>query len=346
MTEKRNMFHRLLGRALRSVSIVTLIVVVLLSSLVLLPQAKAVQAAGLSYFVDATSGSDANDGRSEAKAWKTIAKVNAVSFVPGDQILFKRGETWKETLSPISSGTPGSPIVFGSYGSGDRPIIDGENIEYRRTVQVSNKSYLTFQGLDCRNGYHGMIFDTVNHITVQDCVVTGATWYGIGFYRSQYNLVENCIVSNTQGGGIVFEWNTTYSRAHNNVVHDCSGAGIEVGNIEANQQSDYNEIDGNDCYANGMGGLYLQRADHNLIHDNHFHHAAAGEGEPYGIGVRSSSYNEIYDNELNDNVIDGIEVWSGGPSTEYPNDYACDGNKIYRNKIYNNARHGLSLIHI
>ena len=47
------------------------------------------------YHVDATSGNDTNDGLSQAAAGKTIAKVNASTFQPGDQILFKRGEDWR-----------------------------------------------------------------------------------------------------------------------------------------------------------------------------------------------------------------------------------------------------------
>jgi hypothetical protein len=44
------------------------------------------------YYVDATNGNDTNNGLSEATPWKTIAKVNGSKFLPGDQILFKRGE--------------------------------------------------------------------------------------------------------------------------------------------------------------------------------------------------------------------------------------------------------------
>ena len=44
------------------------------------------------YYIDATKGNDNNNGQSSSTAWKTIAKVNASSFNPGDQILFKKGE--------------------------------------------------------------------------------------------------------------------------------------------------------------------------------------------------------------------------------------------------------------
>lgn len=77
------------------------------------------------YYVDATNGNDANAGVSQSTPWKTIAKINASKFNPGDQLLFKRGETWREQLTVSSSGSSGNPITFGAYGSGDKPKILG-----------------------------------------------------------------------------------------------------------------------------------------------------------------------------------------------------------------------------
>lgn len=67
-------------------------------------------------------------GSSGACAWKTIAKVNASTFSAGDSILFNRGDTWREQLTVSSSGSSGSPITFGAYGSGALPIISGANV--------------------------------------------------------------------------------------------------------------------------------------------------------------------------------------------------------------------------
>lgn len=75
------------------------------------------------YFVDATNGNDSLDGQSSSSAWKTIAKVNSTSFSPGDNILFKKGEIWRDQLNVLSSGAPGNPITFSSYGSGVNPVI-------------------------------------------------------------------------------------------------------------------------------------------------------------------------------------------------------------------------------
>jgi len=82
----------------------------------------------VTYYVDFTTGLDSDTGLTEALAWKTIAKVNATTFYGGDNIDFKRGETWRERLLVPSSGSAGLPITFGAYGTGEKPIINGSNI--------------------------------------------------------------------------------------------------------------------------------------------------------------------------------------------------------------------------
>jgi hypothetical protein len=82
-------------------------------------------ATATTYFVSATSGSNTSDGRSPATPWRTIAKINATTFLPGDSVLFRRGEVWKDTLLLFfsESGTTEAPIYIGAYGEGPRPII-------------------------------------------------------------------------------------------------------------------------------------------------------------------------------------------------------------------------------
>ena len=79
------------------------------------------------YYVDATGGNDGNSGTSEQAAWKTISKVNGANFQAGDQILFKRGEIWREQLENYSAGVSGNPIIYGAYGSGNKPSIRGSD---------------------------------------------------------------------------------------------------------------------------------------------------------------------------------------------------------------------------
>ena len=82
-------------------------------------------AGATTYYVSASAGSDSNAGTSSGVAWQTVAKVNAQAFLPGDSILFRRGDVWNESLTPGSSGAAGNPIAFDSYGTGAPPNLTG-----------------------------------------------------------------------------------------------------------------------------------------------------------------------------------------------------------------------------
>jgi hypothetical protein len=77
------------------------------------------------YYVSSSTGSDANSGTASSSAWQTIGQVNGQAFQPGDSILFKRGDVWNESLTPVSSGSSGNPIAFDAYGTGTAPNLTG-----------------------------------------------------------------------------------------------------------------------------------------------------------------------------------------------------------------------------
>lgn len=80
-------------------------------------------------FYVSNAGNDSNTGLTTADPWLTVAKVNAYStFQPDDTIAFASGGTWREQLTAPASGTSGHPITFGTYGSGEKPIISGSDI--------------------------------------------------------------------------------------------------------------------------------------------------------------------------------------------------------------------------
>jgi hypothetical protein len=78
-------------------------------------------------FVDATAGSDSNDGRSPMTAWQTIDAVNRATLMPADNVCFKRGETFAGGLAVTRSGEMSRPLRFGNYGASNlpRPTISG-----------------------------------------------------------------------------------------------------------------------------------------------------------------------------------------------------------------------------
>ena len=91
------------------------------------------QADDATYYVSSSTGSDSYDGLSIDTPFETIDKVNSLTLLPGDQVLFKRGDSWWGSILFISaSGTEQKPIVFGAYSTGSssgddalQPVLSG-----------------------------------------------------------------------------------------------------------------------------------------------------------------------------------------------------------------------------
>jgi hypothetical protein len=103
---------------------------------------------GATYFVD-PAGDDAASGRAPAAAWRTLERVNATSFRPGDQILLRAGGAWTGQLALRGDGAVGVPIELGRYGDGPAPSINGNGA--RAAVYLENQSHWIVRDLDVSN---------------------------------------------------------------------------------------------------------------------------------------------------------------------------------------------------
>lgn len=91
------------------------------------------------YYIDSRGGDNGNSGTNVSSPWKTISKINNLTLSPGDSVLFKRGETWREQLTVTSSGNSSGYITYGAYGSGDKPVIMGSDSVYDWSDSGTNK---------------------------------------------------------------------------------------------------------------------------------------------------------------------------------------------------------------
>jgi len=87
------------------------------------------------YYVKAAGGT--GSGLNDANAW-SLAKLNATGLSNGDSVLFKRGDTFTGTLTPISNG-----INYAAYGSGANPIISGFSTLSSWTLSSGSVYYAT-----------------------------------------------------------------------------------------------------------------------------------------------------------------------------------------------------------
>jgi len=73
------------------------------------------------YFVNAINGNDKNNGLAESTPWKSISRVNKQNFLPGDQLLFHKGDTWENVSIKIKT----SNFRISAYGTGQKPRLLG-----------------------------------------------------------------------------------------------------------------------------------------------------------------------------------------------------------------------------
>jgi len=147
---------------------------------------------GTDYFLS-PGGDDSASGTSPGKAWKSISKVNTITFNPGDKVLFEGGGTFTGSLEfdTNDSGTPDKPVTVGSYGEGRAVISSGsEHGLYACNTSGFVVKDLAFKGAGANvdEDFSGILFftdlDTVKpgYIRIDNVEVSGYRQNGIGIH--------------------------------------------------------------------------------------------------------------------------------------------------------------------
>jgi hypothetical protein len=131
------------------------------------------------YYVS-PSGADGNPGTLDAP-WRTVGRVNEATLAPGDAVLFQGGAGFDDTtLMPTSSGTPGAPITFGSYGPGLARLANRDGAVWI----PAGEHDLAFNGLDL-SSTGAIVFASAGHgsgvarVVLQDSVLHDSPYSGL-----------------------------------------------------------------------------------------------------------------------------------------------------------------------
>jgi hypothetical protein len=214
------------------------------------------------YYVDAERGDDAADGTAPDSAWRSLDRVNAQQFAPGDRILLRAGTRYAGRLRPHGSGEEGSPIAIDRYGEGEKPRIDAEG-RYGEALLLHNVEYWEVANLELTNrgeqrkphlaGARVVIrdFGTAHHIGLRNLYIhdvhgsnikeqgaSGIQWLNGGDeVPSRFDglLIEDCHLVRTDRNGIT-GWSEYWSREswypslnvviRGNLLEDIGGDGI------------------------------------------------------------------------------------------------------------------------
>jgi len=267
--------------------------------------------------------------------YKTIADVKAATFVAGDNILFRRGDTWAEDWDIAMGGVSGNVITIGSYGTGDLPklqylhqwgngeyFLTIENIEFLGSagagniIQIYGGHDITIQ--NCKIDTNGVDLSTLLNISSS---ITNRIVYNIN--------VINCI---GDGGGVTSGFNVAgdNSGAHdilfeNNTITNCTEIGLQayatssdVYNITFRRNTVSNTsllngaahginvgwtirdviVERNYCFDNAGFGIVMDAGVHDVVVKNNL---CVNNGN--NIGGQGDTYGEIYHIKFYNNTL-------------------------------------------
>ncbi|MFE5483760.1 right-handed parallel beta-helix repeat-containing protein [Streptomyces sp. NPDC056527] len=288
--------------------------------------------AGTTYFIDCGSGSDSASGTSPGSAWDSLEKASAVTYGPGDRILFRRGSTCDGVLAPTGSGAEGAPVRVDAYGKGAKPRIQGggaraavllENVEQweLRNLDVSNKGAapgpqerragILFRLTDFGTGEHYVVDDVdvhdVNGSDHKDPDPSGGILFVVRGTATPTRFdgitVTDSTVRHVDRTGI-----STASSWGRRPEHPNSGAPGWAPNTDLT-------IRNNKVIDVGGDGIVLQHGHHALVEHNHVD----------GFNMRSAGYNVgIWAWNFDDAVYQYNEV-TGGHGTLDSQAFDFDG---------------------
>lgn len=277
------------------------------------------------YYIDATNGNDSNNGRSPELAWKNLSKVQSSwsVFAAGDSILFKRGEIWAPStggganslLQPTVNltGTANAYIVFGAYGTGNRPIISAANQSSKYAIYTisSRWQYVILQDIEFRGALELWSYSgQMHHVKVLRCYVdgTGAVNGTINFFRNPTNEpapevwtfegnstisdieIGYCTVLNSNYDGI-FVSATQNIWVHHNEIYNCGEDGIDLQG--SNNLMEYNLVSGTN--ATGIKNMpHYGGGANNVIRGN----LVISSGNAAGINLPNARNTKVYNNTV------------------------------------------------
>jgi len=247
---------------------------------------------GTTYYVS-NSGSDSNSGTNENSPIKTISKVNSLDLKPGDNVLFKRGDTFEDaTLIIKKDGTTKDRITFSAYDSGDKPVLGNPNSVLLGIVVVEG-DYVTIDNLkiygDSNEEKHGtIIIKNVKGNIISNNIVLGgkASRKSTGHVGVDVRAgSKNTLITNNEisyffrgiyGGNpddLEISYNTIHHMYGYHGASSYGGSGIHFwSNEDVAWDANYKlHIHHNDFYAFEHSAIGTSTISRNLIEYNNIH---------------------------------------------------------------------------
>lgn len=265
------------------------------------------------YFVS-PNGNNNNDG-SIGKPWQSINYALGKIF-PGDTLYLREGTYYELVNNFIKDGEPNQWITIRNY-PGERPILNGNG--NWTVIEFKNRKYYYFHGLEITNA----VWSGFNGTNYHFCKISHCIVHSIG---PSSGTAVGIYVSGTPGKPD----SSTHNIIENNIIYDCYGEGIYIGNDAHSLPPDGSSCNSNIIRRNEIyrcvDGIDIKTGSRwNRVVGNRIHDCNDGE---YSAGIIVYEYTEIDSNIIDHNINYGIFVQG-------------NHNRITRNYIYKNKSYGI-----
>ena len=281
---------------------------------------------GTTYYVD-PNGSDNNTGTSTKNAWKSLAKINAKIFSPGDKILLKSGGVWYDTLQLKGSGKKDALIVIDKYGGEAKPIIHGGGkVNNSATLSLNKASYWEINNLEITNTVPaGTIYSATGikihggsradepsaHIAIKNCYVhdvNAATAKQVNYIKGTGGiiisgkvsdvLIQSCHIANCSvealrtTGFSEMENRSKNVVFDNNLIENIYGDGIVMAQVSGGSKVTNNTVN-NACMTNDINfaGIWTVASRNTVISRNEVY-GMKGGGPNDGMAFDADGWDE------------------------------------------------------
>ena len=277
---------------------------------------------GVTWYISAGAGSDANSGTAPDQAWQSVAMgQHALDNLmqPGDRLLFRRGDTWsKARLLVDVEGEAERWITIAGWGRGARPLFSvseaGNVIDFNRSRYVRLED-LHLTRPDRKLDVGGIGFAPRTPPSNSDILLKNIRLQGLGYGLSVSAtrlVLEDSIIEDSEnelsGGG------------------HCQGMWVFDG-------SDYGIVRRNQFHRNGKRVMfdhnaYMGGGNHWLYEDNEF----TGSGGTSIVFHGNLDDIVIRRNSFHDNDTAAIDI-SDYSATTYMRmtNFVVEQNMIYKN---------------
>jgi hypothetical protein len=210
------------------------------------------------YYVNASTGNDANNGTSASTPFLTVQKALNTASSPGDIILVAPG-VYKQNLTWKFSGTSSAKVTLQKNGSGT-VYLKSVNASAAPVLKITNFSNIIIDGFtftrdNAKNNAQGVLINSsgsyaMQNIEIKNCVFTAINWnmnpnkkpkssqnaqpfivYGRSSAAIQNINIHDCeFHDNVTGFSEVCSFNSNIDgfSATNNVLHDNTNIAIDV----------------------------------------------------------------------------------------------------------------------